>query len=127
MKDTLGSNREEWLEACDKTKDMIREEKTKRWIEFVQGIDATTSTTEIWSTIRNLDGRQKPPSNNEALEVDGVYYVNDYNKVNQFAKTYKGFAKLPVRKEDRHVRKKNWKRMQAKPMCRDASERPLEK
>ena len=126
LKETLASNREEWIEACDKTKEMIREEKTRRWIEYVEGIDATTPSTEIWSTIRNLDGRRKPPSNNEVLEVDGVYYVNDHDKANQFAKTYEGFAKLPVRKEDRQVRKKNRKRMREKPERRDASEQPLE-
>ena len=126
LKDTLGGNRGEWLKACDKTREMIKEEKTKRWKEYVESLDATTPSTEIWNAIRNLDGRRKPQIANEALEVDGTYYTSDHDKANQFAKTYKGFAKLPVRKEDRQLRKKNRRRLKKKPSMRDTSEKPLE-
>lgn len=48
---------------------------------------------------------------NIVLEVDHVYYLNDSDKANQFLKTCKSFADLPVRKEDRAVRRKNRMRM----------------
>ena len=126
LKDNVGSNREAWMEACEKTSEMIREEKSKRWKEYVESIEPTTAPAEIWNTIRNLDGRRKPPCNNEALEVDNVYYVNDIDKAEQFAKTYRGFAKLPVRKEDRVARTRNRLRLKmGRGETRDESEQPL--
>ena len=50
--------------------------------------------------------RRRPPDNsNEVLEVNGVTYVEDIYKASEFAKTYKGFSKIPVKKEDRRIRK----------------------
>ena len=40
------------------------------------------------------------------LEVEGVAYIAGEDKAEQFAKTYRGFSKLPKRKEDRAVKKK---------------------
>jgi len=113
LKKTIGTTKEAWMEASERTKEMIREEKSRRWKEYIEGIDPTTSPTEIWRTIRNLDGRRKPSRSNEVLEVDNVYYVNDIDKAKQFVKTYKGFAKLPVRREDRAIRRRNRLRMKA--------------
>ena len=88
-------------------------------------IEPTTAPGEIWNTIWNLDGRRKP-CNNEALEVDNVYYVNDIDKAEQFAKTYRGFAKLAVRKEDRVAHTRNRLRlMMGRGESRDESEQPL--
>ena len=45
------------------------------------------------------------------LEVDGIAYTENKQKAHQFANTYRGFAKIPVWKSDRALRKKNWKGM----------------
>lgn len=52
----------------------------------------------MWSTIRNLEGKIPPDRKNEVLEVDGVAYVENRDKAEQFAKTYKKFSKLPTRR-----------------------------
>ena len=48
------------------------------------------------------------------IEVEGITYIKDTDKAEQFPKTYQGFAKIPVRKEDRRIRKKFWKYMKDK-------------
>ena len=109
--ENIGGNRKEWIESCQKVAEMIKEEKKKRWIEYVETIDSKTNPKEIWNTIRNLDGRRSPPNKNEVLEVDGIAYTENKQKAHQFAKTYKGFGKIPVWKYDRALRKENWKGM----------------
>ena len=66
----------------------------------VDGISATTSSTQIWKTIRARDGRRSLDKINEVLEVNGTTYAEDKNKTEQFAKTYKSFSKLPTKRED---------------------------
>ena len=101
----IGENRQEWIAACKKTAEMIREEKSKRWAEYVKSIDAKTNPKEVWKTIRNLDGRRAQPNKNEALEIDGMAYTEDGQKAEQFAKTYRATSKLPVKKEDRRFKR----------------------
>ena len=72
-----------------------------------------------------MDGRRPPEKGNEILEVGGVSYVEDKDKANQFAKTYKGFSKLPVRKEDRIIRRYNRKRMKKRPTFPEESEQDV--
>ena len=62
---------------------------------------------------------------NEILEVDGVSYVEDKDKAEQFAKTYKSFAKLPVCKEDRTIRRYVRNRMKRKPYVPEESEQDI--
>ena len=102
----IGGNRQEWIGACKKVSEMIREEKSERWAEYVESIDAKTNPKEVWKTVRNLDGRRPPPNKNEVLEIDGMAYTEDKQKAEQFAKTYRAFSKLPVKKSDRRFKRK---------------------
>lgn len=61
------------------------------WKDYVEGITATTSSTQIWRTIRSIDGRRPPSKDNEVLEVNRTY-VEDGDKAKEIAKTYKGFS-----------------------------------
>ena len=45
------------------------------------------------------------------LEVGGKSYIKDKDKANHFAKTYRGFAKISSRRNDRYMRKKYWGHM----------------
>ena len=99
LRKTIGQNREEWIAACKATSEMITKKKRQVWKEYVESITATTESTRVWKTIRRMDGRRPPDNSNEVLEVNGVTYVEDIDKANEFAKTYKGFSKIPVKKE----------------------------
>ena len=82
----------------------------------METVDRSTDGRKIWRTIRAMDGRTPPPRKNEVLVVDDVGYVEDKDKAEQFAKTYKKFSKLPKRKTDRDVRRNNYKRMDERMM-----------
>ena len=72
-----------------------------------------------------MDGKRAPDRSNEVLEVDGVTYVEDKDKAKQFVETYKGFSKLPVRKEDRKLRRFTRKRMKRHPTVPEESEQDI--
>ena len=113
---TMGANRGEWIEACRKTKKMIATEKEKCWKEYVETLDRKSDAREVFRTIRAIDGQgQAQQHKNEVLEVDGISYIEDADKAEQFAKTYRKFSKLPSRQEDRAIKQKVRKaRKQAK-------------
>ena len=122
LRKTVSQNREEWIKACRDTSELITNKKKEVWKEYVESINVTSSSAEIWKTVRNMDGRRAPDRSNEVLEVDGVTYVEDKDKAKQFVKTYKGFSKLPVRKEDRKLRRFIRKRMKRHPTVPEESE-----
>ena len=122
LRKTVSQNREEWIEACRSTADMIASKKKELWTEYVSNITDTTNSTQIWRTIRGMDERRAPSKDNEVLQVGENTYVDDKDKAEEFAKTYKSFAKLPVKKEDRTIRRKNRKHMKRKPTAAEESE-----
>ena len=110
------------IEACKSTEELITEKKKELWKEYVDGISATTSSIQVWRTIKGMDGRRPPDRNNETLEADGKSYTDDKDKANLFAKTYRGFAKLPIQKEDRITRKYIRRRMKRRPLVHQEAE-----
>ena len=125
LRKTVQQNRGEWIQACRNTADLISNRKKETWKEYVESISATSSSAQIWKTIRSMDGRRPPERGNEILEVDGVSYVEDKDKAKQFAKTYKSFSKLPVCKEDRIIRRYVRKRMKRRPTVPEESEQDI--
>ena len=122
LRKTVAQNRTEWIEACKSTAELITEKKKELWKEYVDGISATTSSIQVWRTIKGMDGRRPPDRNNETLEADGKSYTDDKDKANLFAKTYRGFAKLPIQKEDRITRKYIRRRMKRRPLVHQEAE-----
>ena len=114
LRNRMPESRAEWIEACRRTATLVKEEKEKQWKEYVEEVDKDTDGRKIWRTIRAMDGRMPPQRKNEVLEVDGVGYVEDEDKAEQFAKTYKQFSRLPKRKTDRERKRSIIKRMRAK-------------
>lgn len=103
----MSTNRRLWVEACRETKKMITAEKEKCWKEYVETLDRKSDAREIFRTARAIEGQgQAQQHKNEVLEVDGISYIADEDKAEQFAKTYRGFSKLPSRKEDRVIKRK---------------------
>ena len=122
LRKTVAQNRTEWIEACKSTAELITEKKKELWKEYVDGISATTSSIQIWRTIKGMDGRRPPDRNNETLEANGKSYTDDKDKANLFAKTYRGFAKIPIQKEDRNTRKYIRRRMKRRPLVHQEAE-----
>ena len=111
LRKDMPETREQWIAACRLTAEMIKKEKERQWKEFVETVDRSTDGRKIWRTIRAMDGRSPPQRKNEVLIVNGKGYVEDKDKAEQFAKTYREFSRLEKRKSDRDVRRNNYKRM----------------
>ena len=106
LRKTVGNNRNEWIESCQKVSEMIREEKERRWKQYVEELDRTSNTKKIFQTVRAIDGKVQHKKENEVLEINGTAYITDKDKAGQFAKTYRSFSKLKARKEDRRIKRK---------------------
>ena len=64
------ATREAWIKKCQEVQEEIRKEKEKRWKAYINSIEATTNSKEIWRTIRNIEGRSAPRKDNEILIVE---------------------------------------------------------
>ena len=105
LRKTVNNNRSEWIESCQKVTEMIRNEKEKRWKEYVEELNRSSNTKKIFQTVRGIDGKVQHKKDNEVLEIKGVAYVADSDKAEQFAKTYRSFSKLKARKGDRRIKR----------------------
>ena len=85
---------------------MIREEKERRWKQYVEELNRTSNTKKIFQTVRAIDGKVQHKKDNEVLEINGTAYITDKDKAEQFAKTYRSFSKLKARKGDRRIKRK---------------------
>ena len=119
LRTSIGNNRTEWIESCRKVATMIKEEKEKRWKEYVSELNQTADTRKIFRTVRAIEGKVLPRQENEVLEVNGTAYTTDKDKAEQFAKTYRSFSKLKARKEDRRIKRYIRKELKT---CRDLEE-----
>ena len=99
--------RKRWIDKCREVREMMRKEKEANWKEYVENLDAKTNPKQVWATIRNLDGRIAPRKDNEVLVVEGKGLVNDKDKANAFAKTYKKVSRIPRGPSDRTIKRKN--------------------
>ena len=106
LRETRAANRREWVDACNKVRAMRKETREKQWKEYVESLDLKTNPSQVWRTIRSMEGKIPPKSKNEVLEVNGVALVDNRDKAEAFAKTYRGFSRLPVRKSDRAMTRK---------------------
>ena len=125
LKKDVGRNRKDYIRVSKKVVEMMREVKSARWMDYVDQLSQKSDVREFFGTIRALDGRVQPQNRNEVLEVDGVSHTTDSAKAEQFAKTYRRFSKLPVRKSDRQVRKKIWRHAKRKDTILEESEKDI--
>ena len=55
LRKTVSQNRDEWIKACRDTSELITNKKREVWKEYVESINVTSSSAEIWKTVRNMD------------------------------------------------------------------------
>ena len=122
LRESMKENRKEWADECRNISEMIKVEKAARWKDYIEQLDTKTTDKELWRTIHNLDGNANNGGKSETLNVDGIAYVSDRDKANQFAKTYKAYSKLPTRKEDREIRRRVRKALSKTPTAMEESE-----
>ena len=124
-KTSSGKEREELNQACQEVASLIREEREKAWREYVENIDLHTDPRKVWRTIRSIEGSQPPQKKNEVLVTDGIARVEDKDKAEAFARTYRKFSQIPKRKEDKNFHTEVRKKMTDTPMGIDKTEREI--
>ena len=85
----------------------------------------SANPSQVWRTIHSLDGKFPAKCNNEVLTVNGVALVDDKDKAEAFARTYRQFSRLPVGKSDRKLRRCVRKRMKRRPGVIEESEQDI--
>ena len=110
-----GEKRQEWLKKCAEVREAVRKEKEERWKEYVDTLEATTNSREVWRTIRNIDGKNAPRKDNEVLVVNKKGYTDDKDKARMFMQTYKQVSRIPREKEDLIIKRSNRKFLKKRP------------
>ena len=85
----------------------------------------STNPSLVWRTIHSMEGKFPAKVKNEVLTINGVALADDIDKAEAFAKTYKGFSRLPVKKSDRTIRRRVRKRMKRRPTAEEECEQAL--
>jgi ribonuclease HI len=125
LRATRAANRKEWVEAANRVTEMTRTEREKKWKEYVGTLDMSTNPAQVWRTIHNIEGKHPAKSENEVLTFEGEALVDDKDKANAFAKTYKQFSRIPTRKSDRKIRRSVRNRMKTNTTPLEESEQEI--
>ena len=98
----VSSRREEWLEACRKVQDLVREAKEKSWHDFVQELEVDTDPVKVWRVIRSLSGSaEQNLASNEVLVVNGKEISTAQRKAEAFNRHYAAVGRGSLTKEER--------------------------
>ena len=131
LREARAANRKPWIEACNKVRDMIKAWREKQWKEYVSGLDMSVNPSQIWRTIHALEGKYPAKVKNEVLTVNNVALVEDKDKAEAFATTYRGFSHLPrpvgktENRREREIRRTVRRRMKQETPESHESEAPI--
>jgi hypothetical protein len=99
---TIGSNREQWSEACREVRSLMRFAKQNSRRTFVESMKGKTSLSHVWSVISSLKGKQLPPmARNTVLEHRGKSFVSDTAKADVFTKHYASISRHKFSRAER--------------------------
>ncbi len=113
LRRTIGSSREEWIQACREANDTIKEAKETSWRELLEDAMTTADETKMWKIIRGLNGTPDANSPNEAMKHEGRTITDNEAKGNIFAQHYARISNPPMKREDRDLNRKVLKRLEA--------------
>jgi hypothetical protein len=91
---TIGSNSEQWLEACREVCSMTSCAKQNSLRTFVESMKGKTSLSHAWLVICSLNEKRSPPmARNTVLEHGGKSFVSDTTKADVFIKHYSSVSR----------------------------------
>ena len=115
------TKRKEWLEACKEASAEIRKAKEECWKDFLEDVITEENQTQLWKTIKNLNGSPDTNSPSEAMQHNGRTITTNKAKANRFMQHYAGISKLRLTKKDRTLNRKLKQALDPKPTVGDAS------
>ena len=101
LRQHIGSNRSEWLEACRAARNAIIEAKTEAWKKVLADSDPSCDDSKMWKVIRSLNGTPESNSPNEAMAYRGRLITSNKRKADIFVNHYSTISKVQLSKEDR--------------------------
>ena len=66
----------------------ICEHKRKKWRDFVENMDHKTDITNLWRTIKGIDGKAKRTAENEAISFNGISFSSSKQLAAKFNKQF---------------------------------------
>ena len=98
----IGTRREEWIQACRRVRELVREAKERKWRHFVEELEWDTDSAKVWKVIRSLsDAPRSRGERSEILVHDGKEYLPGRQKAEVFAKHYASVSRLRFSKPER--------------------------
>ena len=70
-------------------RDRVVKEKHRNWTQFVNSIDDSTKSVEVWKKINNISGK-KPKSHSILLDINNTLVADPLAVSNELAKTFVG-------------------------------------
>ena len=101
LRRTLGDNRREWVEACRSVQALIRKEKERRWVEFLEDAADTADPNKIWRVVKSLSDKSQGSTRNESLVHNGRLCTTSKAKADAFMQRYAEVSRLDIPKADR--------------------------
>ena len=101
LRRSLGDNRREWVEACRSVQALIRKEKERRWVEFLEDAADTADPNKIWMVVKSLSGKSQGSTRNESLVHNGRLCTTSKAKADAFMQIYAEVSRLDIPKADR--------------------------
>ena len=79
----------------------IQTEKAKCWRSFAAELRPSTPSTNVWKTLRAMDGRSKADVKNQPIENDaGKIFTTDMDKANGMTKEYASVSHAKIDRAD---------------------------
>ena len=98
----IGTRRQDWIQACRRVRELIREAKERQWHHFVEGLEWDTDCAKVWRVIRSLsDAPRSRGERNEVLVHNGKAYLPGRQKAEAFARHYASVSRLRCSKPER--------------------------
>lgn len=99
---SIAANREEWVTACQRVREVAREAKQAGWERFVSSLEEHSGSSHAWKVIRSLSGKAPTAAErSKVLEFRGKDICTDIGKADAFVKSYAGVSRHVFSREER--------------------------
>ena len=75
-------------EMNDEITRTTNEHKIQKWRQFLETLDHNTDPTKLWRTIKAIDGRSTPKTENEVITLDGSQVTSQKQITNYFNRQF---------------------------------------
>ena len=101
LRRNVRTRREEWLEACKKTKEAFKERRGEKWIEYFDKLVQDHDYSKIWKVVGPLNGRPDSTPANEAMLHNRKTITSNMKKADNFMSHYSSISRLSFSREER--------------------------